>query len=87
MSKLKFIHKETISGSTSTTNVTDVFTSSYDTYKIISTGISTVGTAYVDQKQEQQDKLHFYEHFQKVPTKRQKVKVGKLQYIALTKVD
>jgi len=48
MSKLKFIHKETISGSTSTTNVTDVFTSSYDTYKIISTGISTVGTAYVD---------------------------------------
>ena len=45
---LEFIHKETISGSTSTTNVTSCFTSDYDVYKIYSSGISTAGTDYVD---------------------------------------
>jgi len=48
MAGLQFIHKETISGSTSTTNVTSCFTSDYDVYKIYSTGISTAGTDYVD---------------------------------------
>ena len=41
---LEFIHKETISASTSSVSIDNVFSSSYDVYKITINGVSTVGT-------------------------------------------
>ena len=46
MSNLRLINKTTISGSQSTTDITDVFSADFDIYKIAISGISTVGTTY-----------------------------------------
>ena len=42
---LQFIHKETISSSTSSVSIDNVFSSHYDVYKITISGVSTVGTS------------------------------------------
>ena len=42
---LELIHKETISASTSSVSIDNVFSSSYDVYKITINGVSTVGTS------------------------------------------
>jgi len=44
---LQFIKSVNISTSQSTTSVTNCFTSNYDVYKIVSSGISTAGTTAV----------------------------------------
>ena len=44
---LQLIHREPITSSQSTTSITNCFTSSYDVYKIVSSGISTAGTTAV----------------------------------------
>ena len=41
---LEFIHKETISASTSSVSIDNVFSSNYDVYKITINGVSTAGT-------------------------------------------
>jgi hypothetical protein len=45
--RLVFIHQEVISTSTSSVDITNVFSSRYDVYKITATDFSTVGTAAV----------------------------------------
>lgn len=42
---LEFIHQEVITSSTSSVDITDVFSSKYDVYCITATDFSTVGTA------------------------------------------
>ena len=42
---LQFIHKETISSSTSSVSIDNVFSTNYDVYKITISGVSTVGTS------------------------------------------
>ena len=44
---LKFIHQEVISTSTSSVDITDVFTSAFDVYCITASDFSTVGTTAV----------------------------------------
>ena len=41
---LQFIHKETISASTSSVSIDNVFSTNYDVYKITINGVSTAGT-------------------------------------------
>ena len=41
---LEFIHKETISASTSSVTIDNVFSANYDVYKITIYGVTTVGT-------------------------------------------
>tara|TARA_R100001594_G_scaffold74838_1_gene109575 strand:+ start:230 stop:760 length:531 start_codon:yes stop_codon:yes gene_type:complete len=45
---LQFIKSATISSGSSTLNITNVFSADYDVYKIVSYGISTVGTLQTD---------------------------------------
>jgi len=42
---LELIHKETISASTSSVSIDNVFSTDYDVYKITISGVSTVGTS------------------------------------------
>ena len=48
MSNLRLINETKITSSVSTINVTDVFSSDFDIYKITSNDTSTTGTDYVD---------------------------------------
>jgi hypothetical protein len=48
MSNLRLINETTISGSQSVTNITDVFSSNFNVYKITLQDISTVGTTDVN---------------------------------------
>ena len=48
MSNLRLINETTITSSQSVTNITDVFTSDFDIYKITLQDLSTVGTLDVD---------------------------------------
>ena len=45
LGNLQLIHKETISASTSSVSIDNVFSSNYDVYKITISGVSTVGTS------------------------------------------
>ena len=48
MANLELIKSATISSGSSTLNITNVFSANYDVYKIVSYGISTVGTTQTD---------------------------------------
>ena len=48
MSNLRLINDTSITSGVSTVNITDVFSTDYDIYQIVTTGISTVGTSQTD---------------------------------------
>ena len=48
MSNLRLINDTSITSGVSTVNITDVFSADFDIYKIVTSGISTVGTSQTD---------------------------------------